>query len=255
MKTPISKTTYFLFAAVGFICLLSLWSLITYQEWVSPIFLPSPSKVLNAFWTLLKANVLPYDVCVSFARIILGIVLSFCIAFPLGIFMGLSKKIEALIEPLLSFIRYVPASCFIPLAIIWFGIGELEKLIVLLLGLTPYVAILIAGFVIKTNKVFLDAARTLGASEKQLVFRIIIPSIFPYVWDTLRICFGTAWTLIIIAEIVGASSGLGQLIANAGRFLQTAQVFAAIFVIGTLGFLTDYFFKWTYGRFFPWMNS
>ena len=255
MKKAISKIHYLALSLAGLLFILSLWSLLTYTLLVPAFFLPSPSAVYHALLELIKTGVLLTDIKASMIRICLGVGLSFLIALPLGLALGLSKKMEALIEPILAFIRYIPASAFIPLAIIWLGIGEFEKILILLLGLSPYLTLIIANLVIQTKIEFINVALTLGATQKQLVTKVILPGLLPHLWDSARITFGTAWTLVIITEIVGAQSGLGQLMVESGRFLRTDAVFSAILVIGILGLMTDYFFKLTYPLLFPWMKK
>ncbi len=195
------------------------------------------------------------DIFASVYRILLGFLLSLVISLPLGIALGISRKFEAFTEPLIAFIRYIPPSAFIPLAITWFGIGEIEKLIILFLGITPYLALLIADIVINTRGELVETALTLGASDKDIITKIVFPNALPGIWDSFRIMIGWAWSFVIIVEIVGASSGLGHLMIQSQRFLRTDNIFAAIVVIGFLGLATDSFFKITYKIFFPWTEK
>jgi len=167
----------------------------------------------------------------------------------------MSQKLEALIEPIIAFIRYIPPAAFIPVVIIWAGIGEVQKIVILALGITPYLILVIANLVMQTKESLIDSARMLGATRFQLVRHVIIPDMLPHCWDLLRITFGSAWTLVIIAEIVGSNSGLGHLMVESGRYLRTDVLFAAIITIGIFGLATDYFFKWTYPVLFPWMKK
>ncbi|TSC74956.1 MAG: NitT/TauT family transport system permease protein, partial [Parcubacteria group bacterium Gr01-1014_33] len=166
-----------------------------------------------------------------------------------------SKRFEAFTEPLIAFVRYIPPSAFIPLAIIWFGIGELEKIAILFLGVAPYLALLIADTVLNTRREFIEAALTLGAKTRDIILKIILPHSLPGIWDSFRIMFGAAWTFVIIAEIVGASAGLGHLMIQSQRFLRTDNIFAGLVVIGFLGLGTDYLFKIGYQKFFPWTEK
>lgn len=242
--SKISRLAYISLGGIGLFFVISLWWLSTYFQWISPFLLPSPKAVALALITSIKSGVLLIDVAMSIFRIFLGVTLSLIFAFPLGISIGRSKKIEALFEPFIIFIRYIPTSAFIPLVIIWFGIGEVEKIVVLFLGLMPYLTLIVANLVFQIKKDFIEVALTLGATPYQILKYVIIPSILPALWDTLRITFGAAWTYVIITEIVGADSGLGYLMVESSRFLRTDMVFAAVIVIGSLGLATDYFFKW-----------
>ena len=251
----ISKANYVISAIVGLLVFLLVWSLLTYTGLVRPFFLPTPTKVLSAIITLLIEGSLLADIFASVYRILLGFLFSLAISLPLGIALGVSRKFEAFTEPLIAFVRYIPPSAFIPLAIIWFGIGEMEKVVILFLGIAPYLTLLIADIVISTRRELIEAALTLGATGKDIITKVVFPSALPGIWDSFRIMIGAAWTFVIIAEIVGASSGLGHLMIESQRFLRTDNIFAAIVVIGFLGLATDYFFKITYKIFFPWTEK
>lgn len=246
---------YIRYAVFGLLIFLSVWSLLTYTGFVRPFFLPSPTAVLSAIVTLLAEGRLLADVFASVYRILLGFLLSIVISVPVGIAMGVSRRFEAFTEPLIAFVRYIPPSAFIPLTIIWFGIGELEKVAILFLGIAPYLTLLIADIVLHTRRELVDAALTLGASRTDVITKVILPQALPGMWDAFRIMFGAAWTFVIIAEIVGASSGLGHLMIESQRFLRTDNIFAAVVVIGFLGLVTDYAFKITYKIFFPWTEK
>lgn len=251
----ISKAQYISFTVLGLLIFLLAWSLLTYTGFVRSFFLPTPTKVLSSIITLLTEGSLLSDIFASVYRILLGFLLSLVVALPLGIALGVSRKFEAFTEPLIAFIRYIPPSAFIPLAIIWFGIGEVEKVIILFLAVAPYLTLLIADIVINTRRELVEAALTLGATGKDIITKVVFPNALPGIWDSFRIMIGAAWTFVIIAEIVGASSGLGHLMIESQRFLRTDNIFAAIVVIGFLGLATDYFFKITYKIFFPWTEK
>lgn len=246
---------YTILAALGLLIFLSVWSALTYTGFVGPFFLPTPTKVLSAIILLLTEGTLLTDIFLSVYRIAVSLLLSIVVAVPLGIALGISKRFEAFVEPLIAFVRYIPPSAFIPLAIIWFGIGEMEKIAILFLAVAPYLALLIADIVINTRRELIEAALTLGASRRDIIRKVVFPNALPGIWDSLRIMIGAAWTFVIIAEIVGASSGLGHLMIESQRFLRTDNIFAAIVVIGVLGLATDYFFKITYKLFFPWTEK
>lgn len=257
MKTErkISRLHYGALAVFGLLIFLLVWSLLTYTGIVRPFFLPAPTRVLSTIIALLLEGSLFVDIFASVYRVLLGFLASLIVALPLGIALGASKKIEALTEPFIAFIRYIPPSAFIPLAIIWFGVGETEKVMILFLGVAPYLTLLIADIVRNTRHELVEAALMLGASNADIITKVVFPNALPSIWDSFRVMIGAAWTFVIIAEIVGASSGLGHLMIESQRFLRTDTIFAAIVVIGFLGLATDYFFKATYKIFFPWTEK
>ena len=254
-ETKLSKTYYMGLAVLGFVVFVLIWAGLSYGGFVKPFFLPTPTKVVLAIKSLFLDGGLANDIVASIYRILLGFLISMSISVPLGIALGVSRKLEAFFEPLIAFVRYIPPSAFIPLAIIWFGIGEMEKISIIVLGIAPYLTLLIVDIVINTRKELIDVARVLGANKKDIVYKVIIPSAMPGIWDSFRIMIGAAWTFVIIAEIVGASSGLGHLMIESQRFLRTDNIFAGIIIIGLLGLMTDYLFKITYKIFFPWTEK
>lgn len=251
----LSKSEYSLFAAGGISIFLVFWAILASSGFVNKLFLPPPLQVAESLKDLLIHGQLLSDIGSSLFRIILGFLISAAVAIPMGIALATSDRTEALIEPLLGFVRYIPPSAFIPLAILWFGIGENEKIFIIFLGVAPYLALLVADAVANTKKELIEAALTLGASSTSLITKVIIPYSMPAVWDAMRLMMGAAWTFVIIAEIVGATSGLGHLMIESQRFLRTDNIFASIVVVGFLGLLTDYFFKLTYKIFFPWTQK
>ena len=220
-----------------------------------PFFLPSPSDTLSSLIRLVQNGSLLRDLATSLGRVAGGFLISLIIALPAGLAIGLSKRADALIEPTLNAVRYVPPSAFIPLAILWLGIGEAEKLFIIVIGIAPYLVLLITDAVMAVRREFIESAVTLGADNVQLITRVILPSALPAIWDASRVMMGAAWTFLIIAEIVGASSGLGHMMVEAQRFLKTSTIFAGIITVGAIGLVTDALFKLGYRALFPWTEK
>jgi NitT/TauT family transport system permease protein len=192
------------------------------------------------------------DVWASTRRILLGFGISAVIAVPLGIAIGSLRVVQAFFEPVIAALRYMPASAFIPLLIIWFGIYEGEKLAVVFIGVFFPLTLLMADVSGNVPKELLNIAYTLGASRWQVFWRVLLPASLPGVVDNLRIGIGWAWTYLIVAELVAASSGIGHVILSSSRFLQTDHIIAGIITIGALGLLTDAFFRRAYRMLFPY---
>lgn len=236
----------------GVLVFLVVWQIVSFLQLVPVFFLPSPKSVLESIVSLFKNGHLLNDIGISLFRIVSGFLLSIIISLPVGITFGVSKKSKAVMEPVVAFIRYVPPSAFIPLIIVWFGVGEFGKVFLIFLGVAPYLTLLIADIVHSIPQDIVEASTTLGASKLDTILKVILPYSMPAIWDSLRIMFGAAWTFVIIAEIVGSSSGLGHLMIESQRFLRTDNIFAGILVIGLLGVLTDVFFRYTSKILFPW---
>src|SRR3989338_5912092 len=183
----ISKANYVIYAVIGLLIFLFIWFFLSNSGLVKNFFLPTPMQVLLAIKSLLLEGSLLTDIFASVYRILLGFLLSLIISLPLGIALGVSRKFEAFTEPLIAFIRYIPPSAFIPLAIIWFGIGEMEKVVILFLGVAPYLTLLIADIVISTRRELVEAALTLGATSKDIITKVVFPNALPGIWDSFRI--------------------------------------------------------------------
>ncbi len=228
------------------------WGIATEGGFVRPLFLASPLDTLAAGWTLFREFGFAGDVAVTVWRVVAGFAMAALAAVPLGILMGAFKPVEAFFEGFVSFARYLPASAFIPLLILWAGVGELQKILVIFIGsvfqLTVMVAVIVGG--VRTDLV--EAACTLGARRKGVVLRVLLPASSPQIAEALRLVLGWAWTYVIVAELVGASRGIGHMIIDAQRFLDTGQMIFGIFVIGLIGLVTDLLFRAANARLFPW---
>jgi NitT/TauT family transport system permease protein len=173
----------------------------------------------------------------------------------MGIAMGTFTSMEYLFAPLVGTVRYMPVTGFVPLIVIWVGLGEESKVLIIFLGVVLYNAIMVADAVKFIPNEMINVAYTLGAGRREVLFRVIIPATFPSVLDTLRVNISGAWTYLVIAELVAAQSGLGFRIVQAQRFLQTDKVLFCIAVIGVIGLMIDFGLKWVSKRLTPWADQ
>lgn len=254
-KTEIPQKTYTSLGFLAFILFFLSWSLISYAGLVEPSLVAPPHIVLLTFIKLLSSGELLPHIGFSVWRVVGGFILASIIAVPLGILMGSLKTFEGFFEPFIGFIRYMPASAFIPLFILWIGLGEGEKIAVIFFGTFFQQTLMVMDVTKNVSNDLIDVSYTLGASKKAIFRKVILPASLPGIVDTLRITFGWAWTYLIVAEIVGATVGLGYMIMQSSRFLSTDKIFVGILVIGFLGMISDYFFKVVYQRLFPWLNE
>lgn len=234
---------------------LSLWALFSYTGWVDPIFLPTPTAVLQSGWELLTEDSLLIDVMVSCGRVAGGFILAGIIGVPMGISMGTFYSMDSLFAPIVGTIRYMPVMAFVPLIIIWVGLGEDAKVIIICLGVVLYNAIMVADAVKFIPNEMINVAYTLGASRRDVLTKVIIPATFPSVLDTLRVNISGAWNFLVIAELVSAQTGLGFTIVQAQRFLQTEKVLFCIALIGLIGLLLDYGLRWISRALTPWADQ
>jgi NitT/TauT family transport system permease protein len=226
-------------AAAVFLLLLALWWLATATGWVGPLFLPAPGAVWRRLLELAGNGQLWEDSRVSIYRILAGFLIASVLAVPIGVLIGCYRFWEAAIEPLVDFIRYMPVVAFVPLTILWTGTGDTQKFLIIWIGTFFQQVLLIMDNVKRVPWDFIDIGRTLELPERQILTRIVVPSALPGVWDSLRISLGWAWTWLVLAELVAATSGLGYRITVAQRFFQTDTIIGYILVLGCLGLVTD----------------
>jgi NitT/TauT family transport system permease protein len=229
-----------------------VWSLATFGGLVSPLFLADPLTMLGEGWSLLARFGFAWDIVVTIWRVMGGFVMAAAVAVPLGIAMGAWKPVEALLEPFVSFARYLPASAFIPLLILWAGLGELQKMLVIFIGSVFQIVIMVSVAVGSVRRDLVEAAYTLGTSDRAVVRHVLLPASAPEIAEILRLVLGWAWTYVIVAELIGSSSGIGHMIVDSQALLNTGQIIFGIIVIGLIGLVSDFLFKAANRRLFPW---
>lgn len=235
-----------------FVVFVAVWAAATLGGFVSKTFLADPITMVKSGWVLLTKMGFAEDIGMTVWRVVGGFLIAAALALPLGVAMGAYKPIEAFFEPFVSFARYLPASAFIPLLILWAGIGEAQKLAVIFIGSFFQLVLMIAVIVGNTRRDLVEAAYTLGVGDQGLIRRVLIPGAAPEIAETLRMVLGWAWTYVIVAELIGASSGIGHMITDSQALLATDQIIFGIIVIGVIGLVSDLLFKAVNRRLFPW---
>jgi NitT/TauT family transport system permease protein len=249
---PLSPRRKLILGVSFFVLFIALWSLVTFGGFVNKIFLADPIMMVKSGYDLLFKQGFIKDIGMTCWRVIGGFLIAAALALPLGVMMGAYKPVEAFFEPFISFARYLPASAFIPLLILWAGIGEAQKLSVIFLGSFFQLVLMIAVSIGNTRRDLVEAAYTLGASDGSLVRRVLIPGSAPEIAETLRMVLGWAWTYVIVAELIGASSGIGHMITDSQSLLATDQIIFGIIVIGLIGLVSDMTFKAVNRALFKW---
>ncbi len=252
-RRPIPGALYWALAGLGLLLPLGGWALLSATGWVNPVFLPSPAQVLARIALWWREDGLLADVAISTWRVVAGWALSALIALPLGLVIGTWRWVQGLLEPLTDFIRYMPAVAFVPLVMLWVGIDEGAKVAIIFIGTFFQMVLMVAEDVRRVPMAQIEAAQTMGASTREVVEKVILPSAKPALLDTLRVTMGWAWTYLVVAELVAANSGLGFSILKAQRFLQTDKIFAGILLIGLIGLAIDQLFRLAHRRAFPWL--
>lgn len=222
---------------------LILWWAIAQSGIAPPMFLPTPAAVVQALGRMWTDGTLPIDIGFSLFRVLSGFLLAAVISVPLGVLMGTFASVRSLLEPIIGIVRYMPAPAFIPLLILYFGLGEEPKILLIFIGTLFFNTLMIMDAVKFVPKDLIEATYTLGGTRSQVVLQVILPYIFPSIIDAFRVNMAAAWNLVIVAELVAATEGLGKRISIAQRFLRTDEIFAGLIVIGLIGLAIDLLFR------------
>jgi NitT/TauT family transport system permease protein len=199
-------------------------------------------------------NNLLEDILASCGRVFLGFILSTIIGVPIGLLMGTFHSMDRIFAPIVGTVRYMPIAGFVPLIIIWLGLGEPSKIAIVTLGVVLYNIIMVADAVKFIPSEMINVAYTMGASRWDVVWKVIVPATFPSVLDTLRVNISGAWNFVVIAELLAAQSGLGFKIIQSQRFLQTEKVLVCIILIGAIGLIIDYSLRCLSRWLTPWAD-
>ena len=249
---PVSPGTRTVLGVAFFVMFVAVWSAATFGGLVSKTFLADPLTMLQSGWTLLTKMGFAADIGMTVWRVLGGFLIAAAIALPLGVAMGAYKPVEAFFEPFVSFARYLPASAFIPLLILWVGIGEAQKLTVIFIGCFFQLTLMITMIVSGTRRDLVEAAYTLGCKDTGVIRRVVLPGAAPDIAEALRQVLGLGWTYIIVAELIGASSGIGHMITDSQALMATDHIIAGIVVIGLVGLLSDVGFSKVSRHLFSW---
>ncbi|MBI4599796.1 ABC transporter permease [Candidatus Uhrbacteria bacterium] len=252
MRMALSQQKSFGIIFLGAVAVLAVWSGLTYTGIVSPIFLPSPTKVGASMIQLIISGKFFIALMYSFARIATATALAALVGIPLGILVGFSRTFERFTFIIFEPMRYVPISALLPLMILWFGIGEQMKIMFLFIGIIFYLIPLIANAVHNIKKEYLLVADDLGLSAQETVRRVVWPAILPHIWDSIIVVNGLGWTYVVLAEMINAKEGLGYLISISGRLQRSSDVFAGLLFITIVALISDRLLRFFRNKYFSW---
>lgn len=231
-------------------------------ELANPVYLPAPHEVLTALYTAFTTEPkrrseqwLHESLWHSITIIFWGFTYSCLLGIPLGILCGAYTAVSRFQEPFVEFVRYFPAPAFGALAVAILGIHDAPKVAIIFIGTFFQMVLVIANTTRKLDLRYIEAALTLGAGRLRLLFKVVVPGILPDMYRDLRILLGWAWTYLIVAELIGTSSGITWFITQQARYKNFENVFAAIIVIGLIGLLSDLILAWLGKRLFPWQRA
>jgi taurine transport system permease protein len=232
------------------------WIAATQTGLVKPLFLPRLGSVLGAFSDALDGRIdgapLLEHVATSLMRVVSAFALAALVGIPVGLATGLNPTLRAALDPFIEFYRPLPPLAYLPLVIIWFGIGETSKILLIFLACFAPVALAARAGVSAASIDQVNAARALGASRAQVVRHVVLPAALPDILVGLRIGMGVGWTTLVAAEMVAASTGIGQMVLNASNFLRTDIVVMGILVIGALAATFEFGMRRLERRLTPW---
>lgn len=230
-------------SALTVLALLLVWHFAAAAALISPVFLPPPLVVAKSLWTLVTEgfvdSTLAQHAAASLGRVLAALVASVAIGVPAGLLIATSRVGRGILDPVVEFLRPLPPLAYLPLIIIWIGIGEASKVTVIALSMLPSIIIATAAGVRAVSKDHINAARSFGATRAQVLLHVILPSSVPSILTGTRIALGTGWSTLVAAELVAATRGLGFMIQSAAQFLVTDVVIAGIFVIAIIAILLE----------------
>ncbi|HTB75336.1 MAG TPA: ABC transporter permease, partial [Polyangiaceae bacterium] len=232
-----------------------LWAWAARQDFVNPVFLPTPSAVWGAALALTRDDSLWLDLETSFVRVTAGFLLAAVVGIPVGIAMGSFKVIEGLLQPLTEFVRYIPVPALIPIFMVLFGIDEFSKVMLIWVGTFFQLVLMVADETRRVPYELLQVSYTLGARRREVIWLVIWRAAMPGIFDALRLCNGWAWTYLVVAELVAANEGLGYRVLKFSRFLQTPKIWVYLVILGVIGLGLDAVFRTINRRLFHWADT
>ncbi|MBP2168613.1 taurine transport system permease protein [Erwinia toletana] len=242
---------------ITLLVLLFIWWSVTALKLISPLFLPAPQQVLHQLLTIASAQgfmdaTLWQHLGASLTRILIALFAAALTGIPVGIAMGLNATLRGILDPLIELYRPVPPLAYLPLMVIWFGIGETSKILLIYLAIFAPVALSALAGVKSAQQVRLRAAQSLGASRWQVLWHVVLPGALPEILTGLRIGLGVGWSTLVAAELIAATRGLGFMVQSAGEFLATDVVLAGIAVIAVIAFTLELGLRALQRRLTPW---
>ena len=255
LRWPLSRHLTLSLATLA--VLLVIWWAVAAAHWVSPLFLPPPGQVLNKLLTIASPQgfmdaTLWQHLAASLGRIVVALLAATLIGIPVGIARGLSPTVRGILDPLIELYRPVPPLAYLPLMVIWFGIGETSKILLIYLAIFAPVAMSTLAGVKSAQQVRIRAAQSLGANRAQVLWLVILPGALPEILTGLRIGLGVGWSTLVAAELIAATRGLGFMVQSAGEFLATDVVLAGIAVIAIIAFSLELGLRALQRRLTPW---
>jgi len=254
-----TRNANFFISAATVIIIIAVWALITSLGFIEPLYLPSPLAVLQKFIDLAQNGyadaTLWQHFSASIQRIFIAVILASLIAVPVGLAIGINPVARAIFDPLIEFYRPVPPLAYLPLIVIWFGIGELSKVLLIYLAVFAPIVVSTAAGVKHVDPIRTRVAQSLGATRWQIIRHVILPSALPDILTGIRIGLGAGWSTLVAAELVAATEGIGFMIQSASQFLVTDLVIAGILIIALVAYIIEIGLRVLQKKLAPWRGQ
>jgi taurine transport system permease protein len=267
-KTPLVRTSRFttpgegpttLISAVTIVVIVLLWWLASHFRWVPPLFLPTPEVVFERLYESAAGKLTDAPLAEHFGwsmfRVFTAFIAACVTAIPVGVAMGVSRILRGIFDPPIEFYRPLPPLAYLPLIVIWFGIDELSKVLLIYLACFAPLAMSARAGVRSVSQEQIHAAYSMGATKQQVIWHVVVPAAMPEILTAMRIAIGFGWTTLVAAEMVAANKGLGQMVLNASNFLRTDIVIMGIIVIGVVAYLFDLLMRYIEHLVVPWKGK
>ncbi|MED4599775.1 ABC transporter permease [Paenibacillus validus] len=239
-------------SVAGIAALLIIWEIVCRLEWVSPLFLPSPTGIVAAGWELLTQGDLLQNTGASLYRIVLGYLLGASIGIVIGLLLGFSRWAEAMGTPILFSLYPIPKIALLPLIVLWLGIGELPKVTIIALGVFFPVVINTFSGVKNVDPILIKAAVSFGSNHMNVIRKVILPGALPVIFAGLKLAAGTSLLLLVAAEMIAAKQGIGSMILHYGNLMITTKLMVGVVVLSLLGLLFNRSLQWLENKLLPW---
>ncbi len=234
--------------------LIGLWYLIKFSGLVESQLLPTPAAVLNQFWVSLTTERLWVDMMLSTRRVALGLLFGMLLAVPVGFLVGWYRPVRRFVDPLINFFRALPPIALIPLVIVYLGIGEVARISILFYAAFFAAVIVMYEGMAQISPVYVRVSRTLGATDAEIFFRVMVPLTVPHMLTALRVALGVSWATLVASELVAAQNGLGARIQTASNFFNLEVIYMGIICIGAIALLMDMLLRAVSRRMLAWQD-
>jgi NitT/TauT family transport system permease protein len=260
MKLPsihskLSPRADFAIGAAGLVALIAIWCILTYGGFVAPLFIPSPTDVWEGWVHFANMGKLVPSIVNSTERVVKALLLVVGIGIPLGLIMGSSPFFDALLRKPINAAKALPPTGVVGVIVLWLGLSEKTKVVFLFVGAVFYMIVLVKGAVQNVREDFIKVAVDVGATPRQVLWKVLLPAALPSIWDAIAVCNGIMWTYIVLAEYIEqteSNAGLGYMIYQGSRLTWSGPVFAALILIAAICTFSDWMLQWVRRSFFNW---